>query len=130
MLDTLCAPTKEPKRDAQMLPLTFDLRNQDLLLHIKTWAGQSNMRTGVRFVQLLECKEIIICRYGIAEIINGRDSMEDRTTAKASIEEEAKRQKERALSGAVPTSSFHVDVCHLFHRNFDHTSVLGQGKNR
>lgn len=36
--------------------------------------------------------------------------MEDRTTAKASIEEEAKRQKERALSGAIPTSSFHLDV--------------------
>ena len=52
----------------------------------------------------------ILLRYGIAEIVNGRDSMEDRTIAKASIEEEAKRQKERALSGAIPTSSFHVDV--------------------
>lgn len=46
--------------------------------------------------------------------MNGRDSMEDRTTAKASIEEEAKRQKERALSGAIPTSSFHLDVLTIY----------------
>jgi hypothetical protein len=97
MLDTLCAPSLEPKRDKQLLPITLDFRNQDALFAVKTWAGQSNLRTGIRF--------------GIAEITNGRDYMEDRTTAKASIEEEAKRQKEKALSGVASTTSFHTDVC-------------------
>jgi serine/threonine protein phosphatase PrpC len=46
----------------------------------------------------------------MAEIINSRDYQEDRTTAKASVEEEAKRIKDRALSGAPPNSSFHLDV--------------------
>jgi hypothetical protein len=97
MLDTLCAPTREPKRDKQLLPVTLDFRNQDALFSVKTWAGQSNLRTGIRF--------------GIAEITNGRDYMEDRTTAKASIEEEAKRQKDKALSGVASSTSFHTDVC-------------------
>ena len=48
MLDSLCAPSKENKRDAQMQPITFDLRNQDMLQMVKTWTGQSNMRTGIR----------------------------------------------------------------------------------
>lgn len=46
----------------------------------------------------------------MAEIINSRDYQEDRTTAKASVEEEAKRIKDRVLSGAPPNSSFHLDV--------------------
>lgn len=100
MLDTLCAPSREPKRDKQLLPISLDFRNQNALFAVKTWAGQSNLRTGIRF--------------GIAEITNGRDYMEDRTTAKASIEEEAKRQKEKALSGVASTTSFHTDVCHLY----------------
>ena len=46
----------------------------------------------------------------MAEIVNSRGYQEDRTTAKASVEEEAKRVKDRALSGAPPNSSFHTDV--------------------
>mmetsp|Transcript_24677 Transcript_24677/g.36360 ORF Transcript_24677/g.36360 Transcript_24677/m.36360 type:complete len:1256 (+) Transcript_24677:1756-5523(+) len=96
MLDSLCQPTTpSTRRDNQMLPLTLDRRGQDSLFYIKTWAGQSNLRVGVR--------------YGVAENINGRDAMEDRTTAKVSVEEEAARQKERMLSGAAPNSSFHAD---------------------
>lgn len=49
MLDSLCAP-KENKRDVQMQPLTLDLRNQETLQLVKTWTGQSNMRTGIRLV--------------------------------------------------------------------------------
>lgn len=55
-------------------------------------------------------------RYGMAEIINSRDYQEDRTTAKASVEEEAKRIKDRALSGAPPNSSFHLDVSCMDYR--------------
>lgn len=48
MLDSLCAPSKDNKRDAQLQPLTFDLRTQDTLQVVKTWTGQSNLRTGIR----------------------------------------------------------------------------------
>ena len=39
--------------------------------------------------------------------------MEDRTTAKASMEEEAKRQKEKTINGN-PTASFHFDVLLIY----------------
>lgn len=56
---------------------------------VKTWAGQSNLRMGIRYI-VVNIPFLIFIRYGVAESKNTRVSMEDRTVAKPSIEGDAK----------------------------------------
>lgn len=84
MFNELITPNVIPQIDLQLAPMIINGHGIRKLLVLKTWAGQSN--------------PVVNLRYGLAESIVSRHTMEDRTTAIASMEALRNRASSKSSS--------------------------------
>jgi hypothetical protein len=91
MFNDLITPNVIPQIDLQLAPMIISGHGIRKLWVLKTWAGQSNTTVSLR--------------YGLAESIVGRHTMEDRTTAIASIEAQHTRTSSKSSSKRPSTVS-------------------------
>lgn len=91
VFEELAAPVENISIRKDLAPVTPCRFNRDVMNRLKAWAQHTNLRLGLR--------------YGISETINCRDYMEDRTIAKASVENEAARTDKASVQKSFSINS-------------------------